>query len=117
MITSNGARVHDQNDQLMYSQNVPQELVQPVIDIVRQDPNIFIHMYQNEDWLLDREDEMLAKFHSESGLSATSALKQTMRRTTALLGFFFFFSPTQSKTLVEYLVTFEQKLKEAFETS
>ncbi|CAH6860123.1 phosphosugar phosphatase YigL [Vibrio chagasii] len=109
MITSNGARVHDQNDQLMYSQNVPQELVQPVIDIVRQDPNIFIHMYQNEDWLLDREDEMLAKFHSESGFSykrfgADNAPSDGIAKV-------FFTHPEQDH---EHLVTFEQKLKEAF---
>ncbi|CAH6866546.1 phosphosugar phosphatase YigL [Vibrio chagasii] len=109
MITSNGARVHDQNDQLMYSQNVPQELVQPVIDIVRQDPNIFIHMYQNEDWLLDREDEMLAKFHSESGFSykrfeADNAPNDGIAKV-------FFTHPEQDH---EYLVTFEQKLKKAF---
>ncbi|KAA8665364.1 Cof-type HAD-IIB family hydrolase [Vibrio gigantis] len=109
MITSNGARVHDQNDQLMYSQNVPQELVQPVIDIVRQDPNIFIHMYQNEDWLLDREDEMLAKFHSESGFSykrfeADNAPNKGIAKV-------FFTHPEQDH---EYLVTFEQKLRDAF---
>ncbi len=109
MITSNGARVHDQNDQLMHSQNVPQELVQPVIDIVRQDPNLFIHMYQNEDWLLDREDEMLAKFHSESGFSykrfeAESAPSEGIAKV-------FFTHPEQDH---EYLVTFEQKLRDAF---
>lgn len=109
MITSNGARVHDQNDQLMYSQNVPQELVQPVIDIVRQDPNLFIHMYQNEDWLLDREDEMLAKFHSESGFSykrfeAENAPSEGIAKV-------FFTHPKQDH---EYLVTFEQKLRDAF---
>lgn len=109
MITSNGARVHDQNDQLMYSQNVPQELVQPVIDIVRQDPNLFIHMYQNEDWLLDREDEMLAKFHSESGFSykrfeAENAPSEGIAKV-------FFTHPEHDH---EYLVTFEQKLRDAF---
>lgn len=109
MITSNGARVHDQNDQRMYSQDVPQKLVQPVIDIVRQDPNIFIHMYQNEDWLLDREDEMLAKFHSESGFSykrfeADNAPSDGIAKV-------FFTHPEQDH---EYLVTFEQKLKDAF---
>ncbi|MCZ8499490.1 hypothetical protein O9929_22365 [Vibrio lentus] len=34
----------------MYSQNVPQDLIQPVIDVaVHQDPNISFRMYQNED--------------------------------------------------------------------
>ncbi|WP_299692044.1 Cof-type HAD-IIB family hydrolase [uncultured Vibrio sp.] len=110
MITSNGARVHDQNDQLMYSQNVPQDLVQPVIDVVRQDPEIFIHMYQNDDWLLDREDEMLAQFHRESGFSyqrfaADNAPSEGIAKV-------FFTHPEHDH---EYLVTFEQKLKETFE--
>ncbi|MGF1848541.1 Cof-type HAD-IIB family hydrolase [Vibrio lentus] len=109
MITSNGARVHDQNDQLMYSQNVPQDLVQPVIDVVRQDPNIFIHMYQNEDWLLDREDEMLAKFHSESGFSYKRF--EADKAPSDGIAKVFFTHPEQDH---EYLVTFEQKLKDAF---
>ncbi|MDC5867470.1 Cof-type HAD-IIB family hydrolase [Vibrio europaeus] len=106
MITSNGARVHDQNDQLMYSKNVPEELVQPVIS---EDPGIFIHMYQNEDWLLDREDEMLAKFHSESGFSykrfnAASAPNDGIAK-------IFFTHPDQDH---DHLVTFENKLREKF---
>ncbi|MFM2579111.1 Cof-type HAD-IIB family hydrolase [Vibrio fortis] len=109
MITSNGARVHDQDDQLMYSQNVPQELVQPVVDIVRQEPNIFIHMYQNEDWLLDREDEMLAKFHSESGFSYKRF--EAERAPTDGIAKVFFTHPEHDH---EYLVTFEQKLRETF---
>ncbi|MGF1752970.1 Cof-type HAD-IIB family hydrolase [Vibrio makurazakiensis] len=109
MITSNGARVHDQNDQLMYSQNVPQNLVQAVVDVVRQDPNIFIHMYQNEDWLLDREDEMLAKFHSESGFSykrfeADKAPSEGIAKV-------FFTHPEHDH---EHLVTFEKKLRDTF---
>ncbi|MDC5703268.1 Cof-type HAD-IIB family hydrolase [Vibrio europaeus] len=109
MITSNGARVHDQNDQLMYSKNVPEELVQPVIDVISEDPGIFIHMYQNEDWLLDREDEMLAKFHSESGFSykrfnAASAPNDGIAK-------IFFTHPDQDH---DHLVTFENKLREKF---
>ncbi|MED5504030.1 MAG: HAD-IIB family hydrolase, partial [Pseudomonadota bacterium] len=65
MITSNGARVHDQNDQEMYSQNVPEDLVQPVIDTIKTDPEILIHMYQNDDWLLNKDDEQLRDFHEE----------------------------------------------------
>lgn len=67
MITSNGARVHDQNDQLMYSNNVQAELVQQVINVIKQDPEITIHMYQNEHWLISRVDEELLKFSEESG--------------------------------------------------
>lgn len=109
MITSNGARVHDQNDQLMYSKNVPEELVQPVIDVIRQDPNIFIHMYQNEDWLLDRDDEMLAKFHSESGFAYKRFAPDAAP--TDGIAKVFFTHPEQDH---DHLVTFEQKLRDTF---
>ncbi|KJY81632.1 hydrolase [Vibrio galatheae] len=109
MITSNGARVHDQNDQLMYSNNVPKELVQSVIDVIRQDPAIFIHMYQDEDWLLDRDDERLAKFHSESGFSykrfeAGNAPNEGIAK-------IFFTHPEHDH---EHLVGFENQLREQF---
>lgn len=109
MITSNGARVHDQNDQLMYSNNVPQELVQPVIDVISEDRTIFIHMYQDEDWLLDRDDETLAKFHSESGFSYKrfSAAKAP---NTGIAKIFF----THPEKDHDHLVTFENKLREKF---
>ncbi|EGA63645.1 Cof-type HAD-IIB family hydrolase [Vibrio brasiliensis] len=109
MITSNGARVHDQNDELMYSKNVPEELVQAVIDEIRQDQDIFIHMYQNEDWLLDRDDEMLAKFHSESGFS----YKRFEAHAAPCDGIakIFFTHPSQDH---DHLVTFEHKLRDKF---
>ena len=109
MITSNGARVHDQNDQLMYSKNVPEELVQSVIDVIRQDPEIFIHMYQNDDWLLDRDDEMLAKFHSESGFAYKRFAAESAP--TDGIAKIFFTHPEQDH---DHLVTFENKLREAF---
>ncbi|PWI31881.1 sugar/pyridoxal phosphate phosphatase YigL [Vibrio albus] len=66
MITSNGARVHDQNDQVMFSKDVPEDLVQPVIDIVKTDPAIVIHVYQEDRWLLSREEEQLKEYHKDS---------------------------------------------------
>lgn len=65
MITSNGARVHDQQDRLMYSENVPSDIVQSVIDTIKHDQEILIHMYQNDDWLLNKDDEALREYHEE----------------------------------------------------
>lgn len=67
MITSNGARVHDQNDAEMYSKNVPQELVQAIVDLVKDDERIVTHIYRNDTWLMSREDEALRAYHNESG--------------------------------------------------
>ncbi|END2490045.1 Cof-type HAD-IIB family hydrolase [Vibrio vulnificus] len=109
MITSNGARVHDQHDQLMYSKNVPAELVQPVIDIVKQDSEIFVHLYQNEDWRLNREDEVMRKFHEETGF--TYKVYDIDNAPTDGIAKIFFTHPEQDH---EHLVGFENQLREAF---
>ncbi|EGQ7694942.1 Cof-type HAD-IIB family hydrolase [Vibrio vulnificus] len=109
MITSNGARVHDQHDQLMYSKNVPAELVQPVIDIVKQDPEIFVHLYQNEEWRLSREDEVMRKFHEETGF--TYKVYDIDNAPTDGIAKIFFTHPGQDH---EHLVGFENQLREAF---
>ncbi|OED99307.1 Cof-type HAD-IIB family hydrolase [Vibrio breoganii] len=69
MITSNGARVHDINDNLMYSQDVNPELVQDIVDIIRQDPDIIVHIYQDEKWWVNQTDEQLLSFSKLSGFS------------------------------------------------
>ncbi|MDK9784921.1 Cof-type HAD-IIB family hydrolase [Vibrio sp. B172a] len=107
MITSNGARVHDQNDQEMYSQNVPEDLVQPVIDTIKTDPEILIHMYQNDDWLLNKDDEQLRDFHEEF----TYKLYDQDNAPTDGIAKVFFTHPAQDH---EHLVTFETKLREQF---
>lgn len=109
MITSNGARVHDQNDQLMYSKNVPANLVQPVIDVLREDPEIFIHLYQNDAWLLDREDKALEDFHTESGFTY-QRFKAEQAPTDGIAKIFF----THPDMDHEHLVQFETKLNEQF---
>ncbi|WDG08426.1 Cof-type HAD-IIB family hydrolase [Vibrio campbellii] len=107
MITSNGARVHDQNDQEMYSQNVPEDLVQPVIDTIKTDPEILIHMYQNDDWLLNKDDEQLRDFHEEFSYK----LYDQNNAPTDGIAKIFFTHPAQDH---EHLVTFETKLREQF---
>ncbi len=109
MITSNGARVHDQNDQLMYSKNVPAELVQPVIDVIRHDPEIYIHLYKDEQWLMDRDDEVLAKFHNESGFTYTR-FNASNAPTEGIAKVFF----THPKHDHEHLVQYENQLREKF---
>lgn len=66
MITSNGARVHDINDQLTYSKNLAEEYVQPIIDMVKHDSNIRINLFQNDEWLISHEDLKLKEFHKDS---------------------------------------------------
>ncbi len=69
MITSNGARVHDINDNLLFSHNVPESLVQGIVDVVKNESEIKIHIYQNDAWLTSKADEELKKFNESSGFS------------------------------------------------
>ncbi|MBV7300957.1 Cof-type HAD-IIB family hydrolase [Enterovibrio paralichthyis] len=71
MITSNGARVHDENDNLIFSRNVDSALVAQLVEMVKNDETITIHIYRENDWLLNRVDEDLEKYHKDSGFSAT----------------------------------------------
>ncbi|HDM8187912.1 TPA: Cof-type HAD-IIB family hydrolase [Vibrio harveyi] len=107
MITSNGARVHDQNDQEMYNQNVPEDLVQSVIDTIKTDPEILIHMYQNDDWLLNKDDDELREFHEEF----TYKLYDQDNAPTDGIAKIFFTHPAKDH---DHLVTFETKLREQF---
>ncbi len=63
MITSNGARVHNCKGDVVFQQDVRPEVVGGLIAMAKQDPELKIHIYRNDDWLLSAEDESLKDFH------------------------------------------------------
>ncbi|MEZ8141177.1 MULTISPECIES: Cof-type HAD-IIB family hydrolase [Enterovibrio] len=71
MITSNGARVHDADDNLVFSRNVEPEVITELVNMMKDDETVTIHIYRENDWLLNRVDEDLAKYHKDSGFSFT----------------------------------------------
>jgi Cof subfamily protein (haloacid dehalogenase superfamily) len=93
----------------MYSKNVPQELVQPVIDVFKQNPDIFVHIYQDESWLLNKEDETLRDFHEESGFSYQ--VFDVNNAPTEGVAKIFFTHPAQDH---ELLAQFEERLNDVF---
>ncbi len=109
MITSNGARVHDQQDREMYSKNVPQDLVQAIIDLVKDDERILTHIYRNDTWLMSREDEELRAFHNDSGF--TYQLFDINNAPTDGIAKVFF---TNSDKDHELLVSYENLINEKF---
>ena len=109
MITSNGARVHDQDDNLMYAKNIPAELVQSVVDVFKKDPEIFIHIYMNDEWLLNRDDETMKKFHDQTGF--TYGLYDADNAPSEGIAKIFCTHPNKSH---EYLVPFEDELNALF---
>ncbi|WP_434357816.1 Cof-type HAD-IIB family hydrolase [Parasalinivibrio latis] len=69
MITSNGARVHDTEDNLIFSHNVDPEIAKQLIEMAKHDKTLSIHIYRDSDWLVSEIDETLEKYHKESGFS------------------------------------------------
>lgn len=110
MITSNGARIHDQHNKVMYSKNVPAELVQEIIDLVKEDDSIYVHLYHNDEWLLSREDVVLRCFHKDSGF--TYRLFDVQHAPTDGIAKIFFTNQSQDH---EQLVQFETLINQRFE--
>jgi len=109
MITSNGARVHDQNDREMYSKNVPQDLVQTIINMIKDDSRIRVHLYRNDTWLISKEDEVLRAYHNESGFSY-QLFDPNNAPTDGIAKVFF----TDLNDDHEYLAAYEAKINAAF---
>lgn len=107
MITSNGARVHDLDDNLLYSKNVDSDIVQPIIDIIKKDPNIRINIYQDDEWFINQEDEFLKKFHKDSGF-AYGVFNVDKAPTTGIAKIFFVYPDH------EHLAKFEDEINQQF---
>ncbi len=109
MITSNGARVHDTENKVLYSKNVPEDLIQPVIDVVKEYSNIYINLYRNDDWMLSRDDAEIREFHAESGFQYT--LFDDNQAPTDGVAKIFFTHPDRDH---EAMAVYERKLREKF---
>lgn len=56
MVTSNGASVHDADGNLILEQNLPAHLVFPILKLGIDEPHVFSHIFQEQDWLINRDD-------------------------------------------------------------
>ena len=68
LITANGAVVHDKQDNCIYNQTIPPQLAQELVEIERL-PNIDLHLYQGDEWLVEAESPELLAYHQESGFT------------------------------------------------
>ena len=66
LITANGAVVHDKQDNCIYNQTIPPTLAQELVEIERL-PDIALHIYQGDRWLVEAESPELLAYHQESG--------------------------------------------------
>lgn len=66
LITSNGARVHAPDDQLIYSKNVDAALVRELAQ-PKYAMGTLLSFYLDHDWLIDQPSPRLLEMHQDSG--------------------------------------------------
>lgn len=67
MITSNGARIHDLNGNLLYSENLPEAIVLDIYKIPFDRSKVCLNTYQDDGWFINVDVPELAKYHQDSG--------------------------------------------------
>ncbi len=66
MITSNGARVHNTQGELIFSHNLEEEIAAYLTSTVFNDADITTHIYRNDDWYVCRDCPEEVEFFQES---------------------------------------------------
>ena len=66
LITSNGARAHDEDNNPIVVENIPKELVKRLLTY-NVGKDIHRNIYLNDDWIIEYEIGGLIEFHKESG--------------------------------------------------
>lgn len=66
LISSNGARIHDENNQEIYEKNIDEDIAKFILD-TKCSKDIARHIYTGEKWYVEEEREEYIKFHQESG--------------------------------------------------
>ena len=66
LITSNGARAHDEDNNLIVVENIPKEYVKRLL-AYNVGKDIHRNIYLNDDWIIEYEIDGLVEFHKESG--------------------------------------------------
>lgn len=68
IITSNGARIHNDKGELLACFDIPPELVESLIKLNSHDL-IYNHLYTDEQWLTNKEDTERIRFHDDYDFS------------------------------------------------
>jgi len=66
LITSNGARAHDEDNNPIVVENIPKELVKRLLNY-KVGKDIHRNIYLDDDWIIEYEIDGLVEFHKESG--------------------------------------------------
>lgn len=66
MITSNGARIHAPNGELLFEENLDEDIVFDLLTIANMYPNIVTQVYRGDDWFSNEPVDDAAEFHPDS---------------------------------------------------
>ena len=66
LISSNGARIHDENNREIYERNLDLDIVKFILD-TKCNLNVLRHIYTDEKWYVEEEKDEYRTFHQESG--------------------------------------------------
>lgn len=72
MITSNGARVHNEKNKEILAKDLPLSISKEIIDL-KLDKEIHVNLYAGDYWYTDKEAQWTKEFHTESGFTYTLA--------------------------------------------
>lgn len=69
MISSNGARVYDTQDNQIFSQSLEPDVVKELVSMAAHDKSVDIQMYSTTQWLINRDKPEILQFHTSSDFS------------------------------------------------
>lgn len=67
MITSNGARIHDLQGNLLYHNSLDENLAWQIMNIEFDPERVCVNSYQDEGWFINKDIPELHKYHQDSG--------------------------------------------------
>lgn len=66
MITSNGARVHDTNGNLVFTHNLDSDIATDLFGVVHTSPDIITNVYRDDEWFMNRHRPEEMRFFKEA---------------------------------------------------
>ncbi|OCG44285.1 MULTISPECIES: Cof-type HAD-IIB family hydrolase [Gilliamella] len=110
MITSNGARVHDSQGNLVFSQSIDPSLASEIAQMSMDDPLIYTHLYRGDDWLINKEDTFSLEFYRHTQF--TYQLFNPLDFDTTDIAKIYF--TTTDNALYQHLVQLKNRLEAKF---
>lgn len=71
MITSNGARVHDPDNKLVFAHNLAPDIARSLFDIAHHHPTMVTNVYRGDDWYINRHSPEDLEYFKEAKFGYT----------------------------------------------